>query len=234
MAIRGRKAVDHAVKTILKLREQVGDEALLRGLGEATTAKPIGFKDFPTGAPGEDITVLKIGRLNLSTKLSGLGDPYTNVGRSEGTVVVPLERTASGLFVITEKQRRGAADKDFEEVAAGVRKPGESHEAAACREVSEETGYEVVAVRKFPGKLYLGPGYTDERQTMLAAEVVPGGERASDRGDSHEISEVFRTPIEKAARALAFESRMPNDDKVDAKSGFGILAAWVRETLTKK
>ncbi len=231
MATRDRNAIEHAVNVLSQLRQRVGDEALLRGLGEVTTSTPIRFKDFPVGAPGEDIPVFRIGRLNIATKVSQLGDAYTNVGRSEGTVVVPLERTASGLFVITQAQHRGAADMRFEEVAAGGRKEGESHEDAAYREVPEETGYRVTSLQHFPGKVYPGPGYTDERQTIFAAEVVHNGNRATDKTDSHEISKVYRTPLEEAARTLAFESRMPHDDKVDAKSGFGILAAWVRETF---
>lgn len=230
MANRERN-VEHVVRTLNELRRTAGDEAVLRGLGISTTDKPFGFRDFPQEDPGQDVTVLKIGRLNISTKQSLLGDAYTNVGRSEGTVIVPIERTSSGLFVVTQKQHRGAADMPFEEVAAGGRKPGESYEDVARREVQEETGYRVISAQQFPGKLYPGPGYTDEREVHMAAEVVPNGSRATDKGDSHEITEVYRTHLTEAARTLAYESRMPNDDKVDVKSGFGILAAWAREVM---
>lgn len=79
--------------------------------------------------------------------------------------------------------------------------PGESYEAAAARELAEETGYE-------PGALSLVGSYVPfgwlrkRRAVVLATDLTPGSQRL----ESGEYIEVETVPVE---RALAAASEPP-------------------------
>lgn len=230
MVTKNHEAVEYAIRVLSVLRRQVGDETLLRALGAVTTTKRIVFRDFPTGEVEENIPVLGMGRLTIATKVTVLGDPYTSVVRDEGTLIVPIERDKDGRpYVIMTKQFRGAAGSVFTELSAGMPHKGESSLDAAARELKEETGYEVVKIEPLGNRvLWSGPGFTTDRQRPFIAEVVKAGDRSRSVEDAREIREIISKPLDEAAKTIAHEGRMPEDDKCDTKSGFGILAAYVR------
>ena len=93
--------------------------------------------------------------------------------RHRGAVVVLAERP-DGRFVLV-RQYRKAVEETLLEAVAGSLEPGEAPEAAARRELEEETGYAAVTLRAL-GVVAVCPGYSEERQHLFHARVgiAPG------------------------------------------------------------
>jgi ADP-ribose pyrophosphatase len=86
-----------------------------------------------------------------------------------GAVAV-IAITADNKLVLVRQYRR-PMDEILLEIPAGVPNPGESGEAAALRELEEETGYRAGRIEKlFEG--YASPGYSNELiQFFLAGDL---------------------------------------------------------------
>ena len=129
-----------------------------------------------------------------------------------GPAVAAIARRKDGRFVFI-KQFRKAMERICFEVMAGNVDPGEASEAAAIRELKEETGYVPDSIR-FLSSIYPSMGYCDERINVFYAEVSndPGG---TDFDPDEEIETVLLTEEQMDG--------MIRDGKVqDAKT----LAAW--------
>ena len=96
--------------------------------------------------------------------------------RHPGAVVVLAERP-DGRFVLV-RQYRKAVDATLVEMVAGGLEPNEAPEAAARRELIEESGYAAESLRPL-GVLILCPGYSSERLHLFHAKVgmAPGATR---------------------------------------------------------
>jgi ADP-ribose pyrophosphatase len=117
--------------------------------------------------------------------------------------------------VILVRQLREAVGKRVLEVPAGVLDVrGEEPEAAAVRELHEETGYRAEGVEPL-GAVYSSPGFSDERIELFLA-------RADPEGDGEPGIEVVLVPFDEAADAVL------NHRIVDAKTALGILLAASR------
>ncbi len=68
------------------------------------------------------------------------------------------------------RQFRKPLDRPVLEIVAGNVEDSEDLEEAACREVLEETGYEVTKIERL-GALYPSPGYVDERIEIYYARL---------------------------------------------------------------
>jgi ADP-ribose pyrophosphatase len=100
-------------------------------------------------------------------------------------------------------------------IPAGTLEPGESPEACARRELTEETGYRASHLKQL-ASYYTSPGYTDERLTIFhATDCEPvGGEI-----DPDELIRLTPLPLADVPRLLA-----PGPDQVeDAKTLIGLL-----------
>ena len=215
-----------AVKILSNLREMVGDESFAKALGIVTSARPISYCDFPTAKPNEDIPVLKMGRLTVTTKITQLGEKYTNVVREEGALIIPIQFDSNGTpNIILLRQFRGATCQTFTELPAGIKDKGEESISTAIRELREETGYNVKNINQLPSLIYSGPGFTTDRQRVYLAEVEGTPKTQINHDDSKSITEVIKIPLEKAGKIIQ-EGKMPEDNKIDTKTAFGILFAY--------
>jgi ADP-ribose pyrophosphatase len=129
-----------------------------------------------------------------------------------GAAVAVVARRRDGRFVFI-RQFRKAMERICFEVMAGNVDPGEEMEAAAIRELKEETGYVPDSIR-FLSSIYPSVGYCTERIDIFCAEV-------------HEPGETDFDPDEQIETVLITEQEMDNlirSGKVDdAKT----LAAWM-------
>ena len=95
----------------------------------------------------------------------------------EAVAMVAIDR--EGLIIL-ERQFRHAAGKELLEIPAGGIDPGETPEAAACREMQEETGYFPRCVEHLTS-FYSAPGYSNEiLHVYLAKDLIESRLTAED------------------------------------------------------
>ncbi|HEY6972232.1 MAG TPA: NUDIX hydrolase [Candidatus Angelobacter sp.] len=100
-----------------------------------------------------------------------------DVVRHPGSVVVMAvddSGTHKKKLLLLERQYRYAADARLWEVPAGRIDPGESHLAAAKRELLEETGFTGTKWRRVL-KFYPSPGFLDEVMHLFLARGLKKG-----------------------------------------------------------
>jgi ADP-ribose pyrophosphatase len=131
------------------------------------------------------------------------------------SAIVPFvsEPTGQDPQVLLIRQYRYATNGYVYEVPAGRLEPNEAPEAAAHRELEEETGCRAERVEHL-ATVYTTPGFTDERIHLFAAF---GLSRGQVRRDPDEFLEVKPMPL---SEALAMISR---GEIVDAKTIVGLL-----------
>jgi ADP-ribose pyrophosphatase len=113
--------------------------------------------------------------------------------RHPGAVcIVPLLDDGQVVLV---RQYRYAHGRDFVELPAGKKDPGEDALATAKRELAEETGYRAREWRRL-GAIHPSVAYTDEAIELFVARGLAEGRAQPDHG---EFLEVLRMPL---ARAL--------------------------------
>jgi len=117
--------------------------------------------------------------------------------------------------VLLLRQSHHAIGRTLLGVPAGTLEPGETPEACARRELTEETGYRAGRLTQI-ASYYTSPGYTDERMTIFhAADCVPAGGEI----DPDELIRLAPMPLADVPRLLA-----PGPEQIeDAKSLIGLL-----------
>jgi ADP-ribose pyrophosphatase len=100
--------------------------------------------------------------------------------------VVAVVAVDEGGRVLLVRQYRAALDRRTLEVPAGYVEPGEAWEAAAARELEEETGYR--ARRLEPVLTYWpAPGFCDQEVRIFRAEGLEAGATRFDPGEDLEL-----------------------------------------------
>jgi ADP-ribose pyrophosphatase len=135
---------------------------------------------------------------------------YRELVRHPGAVCVLL-RAPDRRFVLVRQFRVGA-QKQMLEVVAGILDAGEAPEAAAHREVREETGFRLARLVRM-GVLYPTPGYVEERIICYYGVASAGGDRQLDHDERVEVELIAEQ---------AFTARIRRGEIEDAKT----LAAW--------
>ncbi|MHB8576613.1 MAG: NUDIX hydrolase [Dehalococcoidia bacterium] len=125
--------------------------------------------------------------------------------------IVAIDNDARLLLV---RQFRTPVGDDLLEVPAGGIDDGEEPEAAAQRELQEETGYRAARIRRLAG-FWVAPGYCTEFIHVFLAEGLT--ESRLDADDDEAITVERFTLAESIAMIASGEIR-------DAKSIVGILA----------
>jgi ADP-ribose pyrophosphatase len=128
-----------------------------------------------------------------------------------GAAVAVIARRRDGRFVFI-RQFRKAMERVCFEVMAGNVDPGEEMEAAAIRELKEETGYVPDTIR-FLSSIYPSVGYCTERIDVFYAEVHEPGETDFDPDENIETVLITEQEMDAMIRAGKMD---------DAKT----LAAW--------
>ena len=131
--------------------------------------------------------------------------------RHPGAVVI-LALLEDGRVVL-ERQFRYPHGREFIELPAGKRDPGETPEATGRRELLEETGYVAAEWRRL-GVIHNAIGYSDEGIEIWAARGLELREQQLAQG---EFLEVFTLPLAEA-QAMARDGRI-----TDVKTIVGLL-----------
>lgn len=147
-----------------------------------------------------------------TVRLDGGREARREIVRHRGAVAV-LARLPDGRYVFV-RQYRKAVERELLEVVAGGMEEGEEPAACAIREVREETGYAVRALRAL-GRCYPAPGYTDEVIHLFLAELEPQPGDTDPDDDEGIDAEVMT--------AASFEDLIRAGRVEDAKT----LAAWL-------
>jgi len=135
---------------------------------------------------------LKVDRVDVD-----LGDGKLvkrEVVRVRDAVAVLCYCPGTDKFLFTKQFRIGANAETFE-VPAGCIDKGENPVDAAIRETKEETGREVLYIRK-AGEFFLSPGYTTEKMYLYIACV------GEDNLGQHLDGDEFLTIVEMSPRDL--------------------------------
>lgn len=136
---------------------------------------------------------------------------HREIVRHRGAVaVIAVHPDGSLLFV---RQFRKPVEQIMLEVVAGLLDENEKPEAAAVRELHEETGYEALTLRRL-GHVYPTPGYVDEKIVLFVAHI---GEHPVMRRLDHDERIELVTMTE-----AAFRDQMRRGEISDGKT----LAAW--------
>lgn len=112
--------------------------------------------------------------------------------------------------ILLEYQYRTPVDEVICEIPAGKIDKGEDLEAAALRELKEETGYRANKIKKI-GEVLLAPGYCDEILTIYKAEDLVKEETSFDEDERvisffiglDEVKEMVREGKIKDAKTLS-------------------------------
>jgi len=128
-----------------------------------------------------------------------------------GAAVAVVARRRDGRFVFI-RQFRKAMERVCFEVMAGNVDLGEAAEAAAVRELKEETGYTPDSIRLL-APIYPSVGYCTERIDIFYAEVHEPGETNFDHDENIETVLITEKEMDSMIRAGKVD---------DAKT----LAAW--------
>lgn len=117
------------------------------------------------------------------------------IRHSGASAVVPVLTDATAdPEILLIRQFRHAADGPIWEIPAGRLDPGETPEACAARELTEETG-ERAGRLDWLASFYTTPGFTDERIHLFVARDLTGGEH---RREADEFIESSRFPLSRA------------------------------------
>ena len=130
---------------------------------------------------------LRSDRLRLPD--GGIKDPYYVIERPDAAIIFPL--TKSGEVVLVRQYRPPLEMMELG-LPAGLVEEGERPEAAARRELAEETGYTGGDWEPL-GSLASSPSLKDNWAYLFLARGVE--ETAAPDPDEHELVEVVRVPL---------------------------------------
>ena len=125
-----------------------------------------------------------------------------------------------GKLLVVEQYRKPLG-RSLVEIPAGKLDPGEQPEAAAIRELEEETGYRCKSVQLLRS-FYTAPGFSDEILHLYLAEHIEKGEMSPDEDEFLQGGAITLTE----ARQLIEEGKIR-----DAKT-IAAVYAWELYELT--
>ena len=160
---------------------------------------------------------LRSDRLQLPD--GGIKDPYYVIERPDAAIVFPI--TARGEVVLVRQYRPPIEMMELG-LPAGLVEVGESPDAAARRELAEETGYTGGEWDPL-GSVASSPSLKNNWAYLFLARNVE--ETAAPDPDEHELVEVVRVPVEKL-------SDLVHSGQIVSSSGVAavmLALEWLRE-----
>ncbi|GHV43779.1 DNA mismatch repair protein MutT [Spirochaetia bacterium] len=125
--------------------------------------------------------------------------PYTVIDTTDWAIIVPLIETEQGKkFVMVRQWRHGSRELSLE-FPGGVFEPGEDAEAAAGRELLEETAYRAGKIRKI-GEFSPNPAIMSNRVHFFLAEDLQN--TGTQNLDEDEYIEVETIGVAEVLRGL--------------------------------
>ncbi len=182
-------------------------------------ARPAGLPDIPEPPHGETIARRRgfdgawvHVRVDTVRLPSGRQRPR-EVVEHPGAVAIVALTTADDVVLL--RQFHHPIGRSLVGLPAGTLEPGEAPDAAARRELLEETGYAAGSLREL-ASYYTSPGYTDERMTIFLATDCA---TAPVQRDPDELIAVAAVPLTASPALVA-----PGSEQLrDAKSLIGLL-----------
>lgn len=139
-------------------------------------------------------------RIRLS---SGLEQDLAIVRHPGAVGIVPLWDDGTVTLV---RQYRHAVGRELLEIPAGRLDPGEALEAAALRELEEETGLRAARLRAL-GSFFPAPGFcSEELHLFVASGLVPAGSARRPADPDEELANE-RVPLREAARRCSQDAK---------------------------
>ncbi len=124
-------------------------------------------------------TIVHVGR-KITVAVDEDGPVRRDVVIHPGAVAI-LPMLDDGRVVLVKNLRPNVGETLWE-IPAGTLEPGEPVEAAAVRELAEETGYRAARVEKV-GEFFPSPGVLTERTHVYLATGLTPGEQALEAGE---------------------------------------------------
>src|SRR3954466_6248291 len=117
-------------------------------------------------------------------------DPHAGMGRADAVVIVPtlVEEGRPRRLVLIREFRVPVGGYVYG-FPAGLVEAGESIEGAARREIVEETGLEIVSVKRVSPAVYASAGLTDEAAALAFVDVraTPESKQALEESEDLEV-----------------------------------------------
>lgn len=110
--------------------------------------------------------------------------------------IIPVTEKKEILFV---RQWRYAVQNALLEIPAGKLDPGESPDACAARELTEETGCTAKVIKKL-GSVFTTPGFCNEEIHLYLATGLTAGEQHL---DPDEYLDVVKLPVSEVRRMMS-------------------------------
>jgi 8-oxo-dGTP pyrophosphatase MutT (NUDIX family) len=145
----------------------------------------------------EDYRIFKLKREAARTEDGSKRGEFYVLDSPNWVNVVPV--TMDGQIVFVRQYRHGSRTISLE-TPAGLAEPDEAVEAAAARELREETGYSAQSFTVL-GSSYANPAFMNNRYTALLAEGVTLTDPTA--FDEHEELEIELIPTEKVPELIA-------------------------------
>jgi 8-oxo-dGTP pyrophosphatase MutT (NUDIX family) len=159
-----------------------------------TSAQPPGDElHIPAVVSSEPVFRGRMIGLRVDTLFTSQGTTYTREVVEYGVAVVLVPVDDDGRLLMVRQYRHPAGAWLLELPAGGVDAHDDSHEAAAQRELREETGHRGTLTRI--GGMYLAPGYSEEYQEIYAATDLV--EDPLDPDDDEDLR-LERVPLDEA------------------------------------